>query len=112
MTYVIEYLGEFEFIFETVLDYESGDQMGTFDAKNRHRKSHAWAPLGHYQIPNDKAILTVCSFHATQKSLKNNSPEEQTRSLEEEGNVIYMPTEVCMGLAVLFKLYNMHRLST
>jgi hypothetical protein len=34
VTYVIEYLGEFEFIFETVLDYESGDQMGSFDAKN------------------------------------------------------------------------------
>jgi hypothetical protein len=27
-------LGEFEFIFETILDYESGDQMGSFDAKN------------------------------------------------------------------------------
>ncbi len=45
MTYLIEYLGEFEFIFETILDYESGDQMGSFDAKNRHQKSHAWAPL-------------------------------------------------------------------
>jgi hypothetical protein len=33
VTYVIKYLGEFEFIFKTVLDYESGDQMGTFDAK-------------------------------------------------------------------------------
>jgi hypothetical protein len=31
--YLIEYLGEFEFIFETILDYESGDQMGSFDAK-------------------------------------------------------------------------------
>ncbi len=45
VTYLIEYLGEFEFIFKTILDYESGDQMGSFDAKNRHRKSHAWAPL-------------------------------------------------------------------
>jgi hypothetical protein len=45
VTYLIKYLGEFEFIFETILDYESGDQMGSFDAKNRHRKSHAWAPL-------------------------------------------------------------------
>jgi hypothetical protein len=44
VTYLIEYLGEFEFIFKTILDYESGDQMGSFDAKNRHRKSHAWAP--------------------------------------------------------------------
>jgi hypothetical protein len=33
VTYLIEYLGEFEFIFKTVLDYESGDQMGSFDAK-------------------------------------------------------------------------------
>ncbi len=45
VTYLIEYLGEFEFIFETILDYESGDQKSSFDAKNRHRKSHAWAPL-------------------------------------------------------------------
>ncbi len=34
VTYLIEYLGEFEFIFKTILDYESGDQMGSFDAKN------------------------------------------------------------------------------
>ncbi len=34
VTYLIEYLGKFEFIFETILGYESGDQMGTFDAKN------------------------------------------------------------------------------
>ncbi len=33
VTYLIEYLGEFEFIFEIILDYESGDQMGSFDAK-------------------------------------------------------------------------------
>jgi hypothetical protein len=33
MTYLIEYLGEFKFIFKTILDYESGDQMGSFDAK-------------------------------------------------------------------------------
>jgi hypothetical protein len=45
VTYLIEYWGEFEFIFEIILDYESGDQMGSFDAKNHHRKSHAWAPL-------------------------------------------------------------------
>jgi hypothetical protein len=32
-TYLFEYLGEFEFIFETILDYESGDQMGSFEAK-------------------------------------------------------------------------------
>ncbi len=41
MTYLIKYLGEFEFIFKTILDYESGDQMGSFDAKKCYRKSHA-----------------------------------------------------------------------
>jgi hypothetical protein len=45
VTYLIEYLGEIDFIFETILDYESVDQIDSFDAKNRHRKSHAWAPL-------------------------------------------------------------------
>jgi hypothetical protein len=33
VTYLIEYLGEFEFIFETILDYESGDQMGSSGKK-------------------------------------------------------------------------------
>ncbi len=33
VSYLIEYLGEFELIFETILDYESADQMGSFDAK-------------------------------------------------------------------------------
>jgi hypothetical protein len=33
VTYLIKYLGEFKFIFKTILDYESGDQMGSFDAK-------------------------------------------------------------------------------
>jgi hypothetical protein len=33
VTYLIEYLGKFEFIFEIILDYESGDQIGSFDAK-------------------------------------------------------------------------------
>jgi hypothetical protein len=45
VTYLINYLSKFEFIFKTILDYESGDQMGSFDAKNRLQKSHAWAPL-------------------------------------------------------------------
>ncbi len=45
LTYLIEYLGEFEFIFKTILDNESGDQISSFDEKKRHRKSHAWAPL-------------------------------------------------------------------
>jgi acyl-CoA-binding protein len=45
VTYLIEYLGEFVVIFETVLGYVSGDQMGSFEAKKRSQKSHAWAPL-------------------------------------------------------------------
>ncbi len=38
MTYLIEYLGEFEFILETVLGYVSGDQMGSFEAKKMESK--------------------------------------------------------------------------
>jgi hypothetical protein len=38
LTYLIEYLGEFEFIFETVLGYVSGDQMGYFEAKKTESK--------------------------------------------------------------------------
>ncbi len=37
-TYLIEYLGEFEFIFETVSGYVSGDQMGSFEAKKTKSK--------------------------------------------------------------------------
>ncbi len=33
MTYLIDYLGEFKFIFKTVLGYVSGDQRGSFEAK-------------------------------------------------------------------------------
>jgi hypothetical protein len=50
VTYLIEYLGEFEFTFETILDHESRDHMGSFDAKKLHRKSHAWAPLSGTKI--------------------------------------------------------------
>ncbi len=57
MTYLIEYLGEFEFIFEIVLGYVSGDQMGSFEAKKRSRKSHAWAPL------NCDRFLSFASAH-------------------------------------------------
>jgi hypothetical protein len=33
VSYLIEYHGEFELMLEIILDYESGDQMGSFDAK-------------------------------------------------------------------------------
>ncbi len=38
MAYLIEYLGKFKFIFETVLGYVSGDQMGSFEAKKMESK--------------------------------------------------------------------------
>jgi hypothetical protein len=38
VTYLIEYLGEFEYIFKTVLGYVSGDQMGSFEAKKKESK--------------------------------------------------------------------------
>jgi hypothetical protein len=38
LTYLIEYIGEFEFIFETVLGYVSEDQMGYFEAKKTESK--------------------------------------------------------------------------
>jgi hypothetical protein len=38
VTYLIEYLGDFKFIFETVLGYVSGDQMGSFEAKKTKSK--------------------------------------------------------------------------
>ncbi len=42
---LFEYLGEFDFIFETNLGYESGDWVGAFDEKNRSQKSRASVPL-------------------------------------------------------------------
>ncbi len=38
MTYLIEYLGEFEFILKTVLGYVSGDQLGYFEGKKTESK--------------------------------------------------------------------------
>jgi hypothetical protein len=48
VTYLIEYPGEFGFIFETILDYESGDQMGSFDTKKLPSKISC---LGTFQRP-------------------------------------------------------------
>ncbi len=47
MTYLIEYLGKFKFIFKTILDYESGDQMGSFDAKKTAIEN---LMLGHLEV--------------------------------------------------------------
>jgi hypothetical protein len=38
VTYLIEYLSEFEFTFKTILDNESGNQMGSVDAKKQPSK--------------------------------------------------------------------------
>jgi hypothetical protein len=48
VTYLIEYLGEFKFIFETILDYESRDQMESFDAKKPPLKISC---LGTFNVP-------------------------------------------------------------
>ncbi len=54
MTYLIEYLGEFEFIFETILDHESRDNMGSFDAKKTPSKISC---LGTFNLILDLAFL-------------------------------------------------------
>jgi hypothetical protein len=38
---LFKYLSKFNFIFETNLGYESGDQMGVVDEQNRSKKSRA-----------------------------------------------------------------------
>jgi hypothetical protein len=67
VTYLIEYLGKFEFIFETILDNKSGDQMGSFDKKS-HRKSHAWAPLRQFLILTFKSF--ACHVHCQASGLE------------------------------------------
>ncbi len=59
MNYLIEYLGKFKFIFETVLGYVSGDQMGSFEAKKRSRNSHAWVPLKSAKENTVGAVIRV-----------------------------------------------------
>ena len=50
VTYLIEYLGEFEFIFEIILDYESGDQVGYFDAKKTPSKISCLGTLAYFLL--------------------------------------------------------------
>ncbi len=54
VTYLIENLGEFEFIFKTISDYEPGDQMGSFDAKNPPAKISC---LGTFKQTSDHSII-------------------------------------------------------
>ncbi len=66
MTYLIEYLGEFEFIFETVLGYVSGNQMDYFEAKKTESKISC---LGTFKREKDTlfiqgTILNVCGVIA------------------------------------------------
>ncbi len=43
----VKFLGKFESIFETAIDHESGDQLGTFGEITLEKKSHATVPLIH-----------------------------------------------------------------
>ncbi len=63
MTYLIEYLGKFEFIFETILDYETGDQMGSFDAKKNRRQKISC--LGTFKrLPNQICATPTTAYLA------------------------------------------------
>jgi hypothetical protein len=65
VTYLIKYLGEFKFIFETILDYESGDQMGSFDAKNSPSKISCLGTLSSVSLVPTKAFSTILWKEAT-----------------------------------------------
>jgi hypothetical protein len=56
VTYLIEYLGEFEFIFETVLGYVSGDQMDYFEAKKMESKISCLGTFKNLSTGESKAI--------------------------------------------------------
>jgi hypothetical protein len=54
VTYLIEYLGQFKFIFKSILDYESGDQMDSFDAKKPPSKISC---LGTFNLPTGLVLV-------------------------------------------------------
>jgi hypothetical protein len=55
VTFEFEYLGKFEFIFEKILSYETGSQMGSiFERKKFGQKSHA-------SVMNDLILWLKCS---------------------------------------------------
>jgi hypothetical protein len=70
LTYLIEYLGEFEFIFKTVLGYVSGDQMGNFEAKKTESKISRLGTFKleqvlteHYcEVSNIKYLISLRTF--------------------------------------------------
>ncbi len=54
----IEFLSEFESVFETALDHESEDQLGTFDKITLDKKSHATVPLSRFQCSSKPPAKT------------------------------------------------------
>ncbi len=59
MTYLIEYLGEFEFIFETVLGYVSGDQMGSFEAKKTELKISCLGTFKRFEVACQVSLFCI-----------------------------------------------------
>ncbi len=60
MTYLIEFLGEFKFIFETVLGHVSGNQMGYFELKKTASKISrlgTFNPKAIYSLTQDYSLL-------------------------------------------------------
>ncbi len=66
MTYLIEYLGEFEFIYETVLGYVSGDQKGSFEAKKTKSKI---SRLGTFKGTDKRDFMTPIFFYIKRLTL-------------------------------------------
>ncbi len=59
MTYLIEYFGEFEFIFKTVLGYLSGDQMGSFEAKKTESKISCLGTFKYIKTTITKKVFKI-----------------------------------------------------
>jgi hypothetical protein len=73
VTCLIEYLGEFKFIFETILDYESDEQMGSFDVKNPPSKISCLGTFKRECFQNWRFHINLCCFqtNATTRSSSN-----------------------------------------
>jgi hypothetical protein len=63
VSYLIEYLGKFKFIFKTILDYESGDQMGSFDAKKPPSKISCLGTFTPASLIASECSRQFCSGH-------------------------------------------------
>ncbi len=65
MTFELEYLGKFIFIFENKLGSESGDQMDSFDEQNQRSKISCNWPFKQLhlcQIEEESRMLMLLSF--------------------------------------------------